>query len=65
MAKRKVWTRVLGLGVLAAAAYAIWRASEQRRSETGISWRPQPFPFPPEPRADGDDPEEQASNVTS
>ncbi len=51
MTKHSGWRRVLGLGVLATVAYAIWRASEDRRAESGISWQPQPFPFPPEPRA--------------
>jgi len=53
---RHPWVRrVLGLGVLAGLAYAVWRAIEQSseaRDKGG--WEPQPFPFPPQPRADGD-----------
>ena len=51
MAKRRWLRRVLGLGVLAGATYAIWRAIEANRSETATHWEPQPFPFPPQPTA--------------
>jgi hypothetical protein len=51
MAKRRWLRRVLGLGVLAGAAYAVWRAMEANRSETATRWEPQPFPFPPQPVA--------------
>jgi hypothetical protein len=45
------WTkRMLGAGVLAAAAYAVWRAVEARKVDTGVSWQHQPFPYPPVPR---------------
>ncbi len=47
----KFLKRVLGLGMLAAAAYAVWRAFERRRVDSGVGWEPQPFPFPPQPRA--------------
>jgi hypothetical protein len=47
---RPTTKRILGLGALAAAGYAIWRALEARRVDTGVTWQPQPFPYPPEPR---------------
>jgi hypothetical protein len=53
MAKKKKgsWLRrMLGLGALAGAAYAIWRAVEQNRADRDLGWTPQPFPFPPQPR---------------
>jgi hypothetical protein len=53
---RRRWVRrVLGLGLLAGASYAIWRAVEANRSETATRWEPQPFPFPPQPAAAHDD----------
>ena len=42
--------RALGLGVLAGTAYAVWRAIDANRTPT-VGWEPQPFPFPPQPRA--------------
>jgi hypothetical protein len=51
MAKQRWLRRVLGLGVLAGATYAIWRAIEANRAETTTHWEPQPFPFPPQPTA--------------
>jgi hypothetical protein len=53
MAKHKhPWIRrMLGLGVLAGASYAIWRAIEANRTDRDLQWDPQPFPFPPQPRA--------------
>ena len=45
--------RLLGFGVLAAAGYAVWRAFDARKvatSDTGVTWDPQPFPYPPVPR---------------
>jgi hypothetical protein len=41
--------RILGLGLIAGAAYAVWRAIEANRAEHDTGWRAQPFPFPPEP----------------
>ncbi len=51
MAKRSLFRRVLGVGVIAGAAYAVWRAIEANRPEGDTDWEPQPFPFPPQPRA--------------
>jgi hypothetical protein len=44
--------RLLGFGALAAVAYGAWRAYERRRVETGVTWDPQPFPFPPKPHVE-------------
>jgi hypothetical protein len=46
----KFLKRVLGLGMLAAAGYAVWRAYQRRRVDAGVTWDPQPFPYPPQPR---------------
>jgi hypothetical protein len=47
--------RVLGLGVLAGIAYAIWREIEANRdADSSTEWEPQPFPFPPQPRTGAD-----------
>ncbi|HET9730765.1 MAG TPA: hypothetical protein VFR41_15145, partial [Acidimicrobiia bacterium] len=42
----------LGLGVVAGASYAIWRAWRARVPEPSrdIEWQTAPFPFPPVPR---------------
>jgi len=49
--KKRSWLRrMLGLGALASATYAIWRAVEQNRADRDLGWTPQPFPFPPQPR---------------
>ena len=44
--------RVLGAGLLAGLAYAIWRAWRRRVPEPNrdITWDTAPFPFPPVPR---------------
>ncbi len=49
---RITWKRTIGLGAVAAAVFAAWRASKARLTEpTGESaWEPAPFPFPPAPR---------------
>jgi hypothetical protein len=46
---RKGVKRALGLGVLAGAAYAAWRAYEKSRPAPTLTWQPRPFPYPPEP----------------
>ena len=52
--KHPVVRKVLGLGLLAGIAYAIWRAIEANRTPGHeVGWEPQPFPFPPQPRAEG------------
>jgi hypothetical protein len=54
MARRKhPWIRrMLGFGVVAGAAYAVWRAIEANQVGDDRAWEPQPFPFPPQPRAE-------------
>jgi hypothetical protein len=46
---RKGVRRALGLGVLAGAAFAVWRAYEKSRPAPTLTWQPRPFPYPPEP----------------
>jgi len=50
VAVRKLIRRVFGLGLLAGIGYAIWRHFEKQRSEPGVGWEAQPFPYPPQPR---------------
>jgi len=56
MARRKhPWLRrMLGAGVLAGAAYAVWRAIDANKRDDDVAWEPQPFPFPPQPRPQPD-----------
>ena len=49
MRHRVLW-RLIGLGLVAAGAYAVWRAIDDNRSVDDVGWEPQPFPFPPQPR---------------
>ena len=46
---------MIRLGVLAAIGYALWRAYEQRKVDTGVTWDRQPFPYPPRPRTEARD----------
>ena len=41
--------RLLGLGAAASVLFAIWRWLDDRRSEDGVRWEPQSFPYPPRP----------------
>ena len=42
------WTkRLLGAGVIAGAAYALWRIVDERTRVSRLEWTPQPFPSPP------------------
>jgi len=50
MAKHRWLRRTIGLGVVAGAAYAVWRAIEKNQMPGDRGWEPQPFPFPPQPR---------------
>lgn len=54
MAKHRLLRRTVGLGIVAAAAYAVWRAIEKSHASEGNGWEPQPFPFPPQPRTNDD-----------
>jgi hypothetical protein len=49
---RKYLFRLLGFGVLGAAAFAAWRTWSARAREVGggTEWENAPFPFPPVPR---------------
>lgn len=47
----KTVRRILGIGLLAGLAYAVWRKLPSR-TETGPAWEAQPFPFPPQPAID-------------
>jgi len=47
----KTVRRLLGIGLLAGVAYAVWR-KVPARAETSPRWEPQPFPFPPRPAID-------------
>lgn len=41
------WTRrIVGAGVVAGAAWALWRWLDR---DDAVEWQPRPFPFPPEP----------------
>jgi hypothetical protein len=40
--------RLLGIGLLAGLAYAVWRRMPSR-TEEAPEWAPQAFPFPPQP----------------
>jgi len=44
------WTkRILGAGVIAGAAYALWKVIDQRTRESTLEWTPQPLLSPPMP----------------
>jgi hypothetical protein len=45
---KKTLRGLLGLGLLAGVAYAVWRKLPSRE-EAAPAWEPQPFPFPPQP----------------
>jgi hypothetical protein len=46
---RKWSKRIVGAGLLAGTAYAVWRAFEERVRTSPIEWTPAPFPSPPMP----------------
>ncbi len=48
MRAKTVW-RAFGVGLLAGAAYAVWR-SVAANPTSEVGWEPQPFPVPPQPR---------------
>ena len=52
LAVPKSLRRLLGLGILAGAAYAVWRAVSSQSTPGGSGWEAQPFPFPPQPAID-------------
>jgi hypothetical protein len=52
IAMKTLLKRLLGVGMLGAAGYAMWRAYERRKIDTGVTWDPQPFPYPPQPHTE-------------
>jgi hypothetical protein len=48
----KTLRRLLGLGIVAGAGYALWRRFASVAPPAGSGWEPQPFPFPPQPTVD-------------
>jgi len=46
---RRSVRRVIGLGILAGAGYALWRKVAPATPSPRVGWKPQPFPFPPLP----------------
>jgi hypothetical protein len=50
MVVRRLLKRMFKLGLLAGAAYAVWRWLEAQRSESDLRWEAQPAPYPPRPR---------------
>ena len=49
---KTLFKRLLGMGALAAMGYALWRAYERRKVDTGVKWDAQPFPYPPQPHTE-------------
>ena len=49
---KTLFKRLLGMGALATMGYALWRAYERRKVDTGVNWDAQPFPYPPQPRTE-------------
>jgi hypothetical protein len=54
--------RLFGLGALTAVGYAAWRAYDRRKIDTGVTWDPQPFPYPPQPHNATPTPSSEAPN---
>jgi hypothetical protein len=46
---RTLLRRGFFVGLLAAAAYAVWRFVSERSPKSGLDWEAQPFPSPPRP----------------
>src|SRR5262249_40441743 len=55
-AVRRLLRRVFMVSVVAGTAYALWKWFEAQRSESDVSWEPQPAPYPPKPRVDNPSP---------
>jgi hypothetical protein len=45
---RKPLRRLAFAGLLAGIGWAAWRTYEKARSQTGLDWESQPFPYPPQ-----------------
>lgn len=50
----RVVRKMVGIGLLAAVAYAAWRWWDSQRQSAGTDWEPQPFPYPPTPKPPAD-----------
>jgi hypothetical protein len=46
---RRWLKRLVGAGVVAGMAYAIWRVLDERSRASDLTWTAQPFPSPPRP----------------
>ena len=46
---RRWLKRLLGAGVVAGIAYALWRVLDERSRASELTWTAQPFPSPPKP----------------
>jgi hypothetical protein len=57
--------RMFKLGLLAGAAYAIWRWFEAQRAESDLRWEPQPAPYPPQPRVESSSPSSSPTSPSS
>jgi len=55
--------RMFKLGLLAGAAYAIWRWFEAHRTESDLRWESQPAPYPPQPRVESSSPPSSPSSA--
>ena len=62
---RRWLKRLLGAGVVAGIAYAIWRVLDERSRASDLTWTAQPFPSPPKPeiREPASEPAETAASV--
>ena len=54
--------RLFHVSLLAALGIAVWRAFDKRRVDTGVTWDPQPFPYPPQPHTTPEQPPEPAES---
>jgi hypothetical protein len=61
----KTFKRLLGFGVVAAAGFAMWRAYQRRKMDTGVTWDPQPFPYPPQPHTEAPTPNARAAEAVA
>ena len=46
---RRWLKRLLGAGMVAGIAYALWRVLDERSRASELTWTAQPFPSPPKP----------------
>jgi hypothetical protein len=60
----RVVRKMVGIGLLAAVAYAAWRWWDSQRQSAGTDWEPQPFPYPPTPKTPADNGAQDATAET-